>query len=797
MGHGSGSVSARAGMDAEKPASSVAEPEQAAGRLAARKVGVTVVLLTGVVCAATLQLSAVRRRPASRLLPTTPPSVPPPSASPDDAAWSATVVTASTLRPSRCTRRRCSNCGPGLVVAGAEYGGVGALAAALRGHKTLRPAQEGRGRVDFWAETRGPRNHAWEFTQNYENGTERLKGVSWYRSLWKGLSEDQVGYDLSPAYLTAPGVPADVVHFLSGVKVAVVVSDPAVRSYAQWTSGRKPLPRGKVRAATYEAGIREDLLEYVECMNVRPLSLFRDNGAAFCAQRAAALMPGGYLSALQPWVDALHRGSGREPRLLVLFSSEVRKDPAAAIGALEDFLCIDRTGHTPPKLPEVGPEFTPVPDAHSAAADAVRLYHKAADARLAEVLRIRSVPWAAAPAGGDDREVVLGSRADALDTFPTPPPKTTAATLRGTAPQTGRGHCTAAAPPPYACGGKLLAAASRCSADSLAPGLLVLGQQKCATTTLGMLLQLHPNFARQQTKELQYFSAGYGAADPHMLHMYYKAHRASDGGRRWYIEQFAAAWKGTRRAGTRPIVCFDNSASYLSDGAAPAEVAATLPPSTRVVALLCDPARRAYSMWRMWSAQAEVAIGHPPHFLLRKFKRADPADSFHGALRVEAAEYRVCMRERPFHAFADDEGYCQGRSLFLLRGAYAPMLRRWSRALGAGRLRVLFTASLEENPLRAIREVEDLLCLPPAPDTSIDRTKLHRRFNVDPFDCTRINKNATVARAVCSPDHWDKRVHVEKKPISQQAMAFMREYYRVWDSDLRDFLGGRRLPWGE
>jgi len=169
------------------------------------------------------------------------------------------------------------------------------------------------------------------------------------------------------------------------------------------------------------------------------------------------------------------------------------------------------------------------------------------------------------------------------------------------------------------------------------PEFLVIGGQRCGTTSLYRYLAAHPSVRPATGKELQFFS----------LH-----HRR---GERWYRAHFPV----------RPLsqASFEASPYYLFDPATPARAAAMLP-SSRFVALVRDPAERAYS-----------------HYLHSVAHGVEPL-SFAGALDAE-----------PARLAAGDHTALRQFS-YVARGRYAEQLTRWFDAVGRDRVLVVRTEEL-------------------------------------------------------------------------------------------------------
>ena len=172
------------------------------------------------------------------------------------------------------------------------------------------------------------------------------------------------------------------------------------------------------------------------------------------------------------------------------------------------------------------------------------------------------------------------------------------------------------------------------------PEFLIIGGQRCGTTSLYRYLAAHPSVRPATGKELQFFS----------LH-----HRR---GERWYRAHFPVRPPGVRS--------FEASPYYLFDPDVPARAAAMLP-QAKFIALLRDPAERAYS-----------------HYLHSKAYGVEPL-SFADALDAEPAR------------LATGDHTARRRFSYVARGRYAEQLSRWLDHIPRERLLVVRTEDLNAH----------------------------------------------------------------------------------------------------
>ncbi len=197
------------------------------------------------------------------------------------------------------------------------------------------------------------------------------------------------------------------------------------------------------------------------------------------------------------------------------------------------------------------------------------------------------------------------------------------------------------------------------------PDFVILGTQRGGTTSLYRWLMSHPGVAPGLKKEVHYF-------DDYYHH-----------GMRWYRAHFPFKRSGRITGESCPYMLFHPLA--------PARAARDLPPDTRFIVLLREPAQRAISQYWLWRQRH-----------LWETEPLERALELEG-VRLAAENERVLRGERsPEHmAFS-----------YVARGEYAPQLRRWFEAVGRDRILVLESEKLYVDPAEP-RRVLDWLDLPP------------------------------------------------------------------------------------
>ena len=198
------------------------------------------------------------------------------------------------------------------------------------------------------------------------------------------------------------------------------------------------------------------------------------------------------------------------------------------------------------------------------------------------------------------------------------------------------------------------------------PDFLIVGAQKAGTTALYSYLRRHPAITGPAWKEVSFFDRHYAR------------------GAAWYRGNFPL-----RRDGR---VVGEASPSYLFHPLGPERVAALLP-DVRAIALLRNPADRAYSHY-----QHEVALGREPLTFEEALEREDE--------RLDGEVERMLA----------DPGYFSHawwNYTYRARGLYAEQLERWFAALPRERVLVLESSELADRSRETYARVLEFLGAPP------------------------------------------------------------------------------------
>jgi len=229
-----------------------------------------------------------------------------------------------------------------------------------------------------------------------------------------------------------------------------------------------------------------------------------------------------------------------------------------------------------------------------------------------------------------------------------------------------------------------VAAGSLSSAGRLLPDFLVVGGQRCGTTSLFRALEQHPHIVRPTlNKGVNYFDINY--------------HK----GPRWYAGHFPRASTRTRRLGVgTPFATFEASGYYLFHPLAAERIARDLP-EVKIVAMLRDPAERAFSAWK------------------HEHARGFDDESFERALELEEA--RVAREAERMAVDPNFQGYSHRHHAYAARGDYVQQLSRYYERLPREQIHVLYSEAFFDDPVGEFRALTTFLGVEDVPGVHFDQ----------------------------------------------------------------------------
>jgi hypothetical protein len=253
-------------------------------------------------------------------------------------------------------------------------------------------------------------------------------------------------------------------------------------------------------------------------------------------------------------------------------------------------------------------------------------------------------------------------------------------------------------------------AARMVAGRGMLPGFLIVGGQRCGTTSLARALSWHPAVLPAALHlEVHYFDTGY--------------HHGPD----WYRAHFPSPARAALAAadglpGAAPVA-FESSPYYLFHPLAAARIARDLP-GVKLLVLLRDPVERAYS-----AHAHEVSLGY------------ETEQSFDRALEREDA--RLAGETEKITADPAYASHSHQHHAYRARGHYADQLTHLEAHVGRGSIHVTSSEEFFTAPEPAYDAILDFLGLPrlgyppftrrnarprPAPMNPATRTALENHY---------------------------------------------------------------------
>jgi len=197
------------------------------------------------------------------------------------------------------------------------------------------------------------------------------------------------------------------------------------------------------------------------------------------------------------------------------------------------------------------------------------------------------------------------------------------------------------------------------------PGAVILGAQKSGTSSLHNYLVQQPGVIEPLRKEVHYFDVNFGR------------------GESWYRANFG-------RLGETGLN-IDSSPYYLFHPAVPTRMRALLP-DAKLIVLLRDPVRRAYS-----------------HYWHERDKGREKLE-FEAAIAAEAG--RLGDAQQRLADGTLERSFAHQHFSYLARGRYAEQLEAWFSVFPRGQFLILKFEDLAREPLAALNETLHFLGLP-------------------------------------------------------------------------------------
>lgn len=203
------------------------------------------------------------------------------------------------------------------------------------------------------------------------------------------------------------------------------------------------------------------------------------------------------------------------------------------------------------------------------------------------------------------------------------------------------------------------------------PDAVLIGGQRCGTSSLFKWLARHPALVPALRKEVDYFSLDYDLGED-----WYRAHFPLEARRRLAV------------ARDRPWLTFEATPTYLFDPRAPRR-AAELLPDAKLIVLLRDPVAR--------------AVSHYHHNVRHNLERLPLEQALAEEADRLAPEWER-LAEEPDH-----RAIRLRRFSYVARGRYAEQLERWFASYDRDQFLVLRSEDLFGSPAESFDRVTDFL----------------------------------------------------------------------------------------
>ena len=244
------------------------------------------------------------------------------------------------------------------------------------------------------------------------------------------------------------------------------------------------------------------------------------------------------------------------------------------------------------------------------------------------------------------------------------------------------------------------------------PDAMIIGAMKSGTSSLHYYLTQHPAVIAPLRKEVHYFDLQYGK------------------GERWYRANFGKAGQ----AGLN----LDSSPYYLFHPLAP-QRAHELLPEAKLIVLLRDPVRRAYS-----------------HYWHERDKKRERL-SFEDAVAAEPE--RVGDDEQRLARGEIEQSHAHQHCTYLARGRYAEQIERWLRFYPRERLLVLQFEDLGRAPMVTLHRTLEYLGLPALGRVKLEPRNARKYPPIKPATAERLREyfaphNAALEALLGEPVRW-------------------------------------------
>lgn len=218
------------------------------------------------------------------------------------------------------------------------------------------------------------------------------------------------------------------------------------------------------------------------------------------------------------------------------------------------------------------------------------------------------------------------------------------------------------------------------SSRRILPDFLILGGQRCGTSSLYKYLGRHPGIAPSLRKEVEYFTIDYSK------------------GESWYRAHFPLEARRTlANVRGRDLKTFEATPDYLFDPRAPKR-AASLLPDAKCIVMLRDPVERAYSHY---------------HHNVRLGQEDLPFGDAIAAENDRLALDRQALRNDQTEQDPSNRVLHYRRFSYVSRGEYVDQVSRWFSHYSRDQFLFLMADDLFSRPQETLHAIEEFVGLPP------------------------------------------------------------------------------------
>ncbi len=206
-----------------------------------------------------------------------------------------------------------------------------------------------------------------------------------------------------------------------------------------------------------------------------------------------------------------------------------------------------------------------------------------------------------------------------------------------------------------------------------APDFIIIGAQKCGTSTLFRNLRKHPETYLHRKKELHFFDENYS------------------NGLEWYLKYF-----NDKKKPNKPFCTGEASPYYFFHPLASSRIFETFP-GIKLILLLRNPVSRAYSQYHHMKRKGRVSL------------------SFEHCIKLEADMLKG--RKEQFYADENYSDMMYRRFSFLARSRYAEQLTEWYKFFSKEQILIIKSEDYFRDNQAIFNVVFQFLGLPPCPIT--------------------------------------------------------------------------------